>query len=142
MKTGVFSIMLAALLAGALFTGCATTGVARTPEEEIRIQIEKWRTAMIDQDLDGVMVVFSEKFEHFDWRDKDGARRFIQEAMDFGYLDDIEVNLDDAEIKVDGVMGSVYPVDMSGPFGSLTMELFVTREDGVWRLTGLDAPGI
>lgn len=142
MKTGVFCIALAALYIGAILTGCATTGGAATPEEDIRIQMERWRTAMIDHDLDAIMAVFSDKFEHFDWRDKAGARQFIQEAIDIGYLDDIEVHLDQAEIKVDGTLASVYPVNLAGAFGSLTMELFLTRENGKWLVTGLDAPGM
>ena len=143
MKTRMTVIVLTALFVGVVVAGCATTGrQAQTPEEAIQAGLEDWQTAMKNQDIEGIMALFSEQFEHFDWRDKAGARRFIQEAMDIGYLDDVVINLDSAAIKVDGGMASVYPVEISGAFGTLSMELFLTLENGNWLLTGLDAPGM
>ncbi len=143
MKTRMTVIVLTALLVGVVVAGCATTvRQTQTPEEAIQAGLEDWQTAMKDHDIDGIMALFSEQFEHFDWRDKAGARRFIQEAMDIGYLDDVVINLDNAAIKVDGGMASVYPVEISGAFGTLSMELFLTLENDNWLLTGLDAPGM
>ncbi|HDP35837.1 MAG TPA: nuclear transport factor 2 family protein [Candidatus Hydrogenedentes bacterium] len=143
MKRNMLVLGMVMALAGAMLAGCATgAGKGLTPEEEISLQMEKWREAMMAKDVDAIMVLFSDKFEHYDWRDKAGAKMFILEAIDMGYMDDMDVILDDAQIKVDGNVASVYPVDLVGNFGSLSMELIVSRENGEWLLTGMDAPGL
>lgn len=130
-----------ALLAGMVLTGCARAP-KMTPEEEIQSTLNTWRSAMATKDLDAIMALFSENFQHFNWRDKEGARQFIQEAIDAGQLDGIEVLLEDAEITVEDQSASVFPVDLMGSFGSLTMELMLAREDGKWLFVGMDAPGL
>ncbi len=141
MKT--VNIVLVMALAGIVVAGCATSmKAALSPEEEIAAQLEAWRDAMTNKDIEGIMALFSEKFSHYDWQDKAGAKMFIEEAMNLGYLDDVTVLLDDAEIKVDGDVASVYPVDIEGSFGAISMELIVSRTNGTWLLTGMDAPGL
>lgn len=131
------------VLAGILIVGCATGSYSlATPEEEITQQMEKWSAALISKDIDSIMALFSDKFTHSAWGDKEGARAFIEEAISGGYLDGVKVLLDDAKIKADGDVGSVYPVDIDGSFGSLSMELIVGRENGKWLLTSMDAPGL
>jgi len=142
-KEKMIFVVLPLVLASVLFVGCATgSQKSVTPEEEISVQLEKWSEAMVSKDIDSIMALFSDKFAHYAWENKEGARTFIEEAIDLGYLDDVKVILDDAAIKVDGDVGSIYPVDLEGAFGSLSMELIVGHENGTWLLTGMDAPGL
>ena len=141
MKITKLAIVLLLALASAVIAGCATGSYSSmTPKEEITRQMGKWSTAIESKDMDGIMALFSDRFEHYAWKDKEGARMFIEEAINMGYLDDVKVLLEEAEIKVAGDVASVYPVDIAGSFGSLNMELIVGREKGVWLLTGMDAP--
>lgn len=142
MKKTAIWMSLAMVWTCVLMVGCQTGASKMTPEEQIKVEMENWRTAMANKDLDGIMALFSDNFKHYDWRNKDGARQFIKDAIDIGYLDGIDVILEDAEIKVDGQSATVYPVDIVGGFGSLTMELMLANEGGKWLLVGMDAPGL
>ncbi len=128
----------------AMIAGCMTGGPGHSvaPEDTIARQLDNWRVAMANKDIDAIMAFFSDNFEHDGLRDKSGARMFIAEAIELGYLDGLNITLDDARIKADGDVGSVYPVVLTGSFGSLSMELIVGRFNGAWLLTGLDAPGL
>ncbi len=122
--------------------GCATTGGGKSPEEQIKDQVAAWKTAFEAGDVDGVMKSFSEKFEHYDWQDKAGAKEFIAEAKDMGYLDGVTVGTDEMEIKLEGDKATVYPIDISGSFGSVTLELTMAKEAAGWLVVGLDAAGL
>lgn len=139
MKRGV--CMMVACLVLAVVAGCATTA-KQSPEDMIKDQLLGWKAAMEAQDVDKIMSSFSDSFKHYDWRDKAGARDFIADAKDMGYLEGVEVLLDDMEIKVEGDKATVYPIDISGAFGSLSMELNLTKEGNAWLVTGLDAAGL
>ena len=73
----------------------------------------------------------------------DGVGGFAEnDAIATGYLDDIEIKTEDAEIKIDGNKATVYPVDIEGTFGTVTLELVGELRDGKYMLTTLDAFGI
>ncbi len=67
---------------------------------------------------------------------------FIGQAIDMGYLEDLEVYMDDAEAEVDGEEVIVYPIEIMGAFGSVTFELVFQEKDGAMKIVGLDASGI
>ncbi len=121
--------------------GCQTAKKV-SPEEAVTAQVNKFAEAMKAKNIDGIMAVFSEKFEHYEWGDKAGAREFLQQAVDVGYLDGLEVDLSKMQVKVDGATATVYPIDIRGNFGSTTVELVFTNENGNWLVTGLDASDI
>jgi len=121
--------------------GCQT-GKKVTPEEAISAKINQFAETLKAKNIDGVMGIFSEKFEHYEWGDKAGAREFLQQAVDVGYLDNLEVDLSKLQIKVDGNTATAYPIDIKGNFGSTTVELTFTNENGNWLVTGLDASDI
>ncbi|MBW7864949.1 MAG: hypothetical protein H3C30_11125 [Candidatus Hydrogenedentes bacterium] len=139
MKRGV--CMLTACLLLAVVAGCATAA-KKSPEDLIKEQLMGWKAAMEAQDVDKIMANFSDNFKHYDWKDKAGAKDFIADAKDMGYLEGIEVLLDDMEIKVEGDKATVYPIDISGAFGSLSMELSLAKEGDTWMVVGLDAAGL
>lgn len=143
MKKQFSLIAVAMLIVGLslIVVGCQT-GKKVTPEEAISAQVNKFAEALKAKNLDGVMAVFSEKFEHYEWGDKAGAREFLQQALDAGYLDDLQVDLSQMQIKVEGSKGTAYPIDIKGNFGSTTVELIFTNENGNWLVTGLDASDI
>ncbi len=132
---------MASVCVALVIVGCQTAKKV-SPEEAITAQVNKFAEALKAKNIDGVMAGFSEKFEHYEWGDKAGAREFLQQASDAGYLDGLVVDLGSMQIKLEGNTATVYPIEISGNFGSTTVELIFTNEDGNWLITGLDASDI
>lgn len=122
----------------ALMAGCATV----KPEEQVAKQMEIFKAAMLAQDIDGLTALFSDAFEHYEWGDKAGAKDFMSQAKEMGYMDGLTVDTAKAEKKIEGNKASVYPIEVSGSFGSTTLELIFTKEKDGWKITGLDAQGL
>ena len=138
-KSPIPAVLVVVLLAVA---GCATAP-SKSPEEQIRETIAKFIAAVQQQDVDGCMALFSEQFTNYSWGDKEGAREFIQDAKDTGLMEDLEVNIDAMEITFDGSdRARLYPVDISGAFGTLTFDITVVKEKDGWKIIGLSAPGL
>jgi len=118
-----------------------------TPEESFKQSLATMQEAIKTEDLDAVMGLISADFEFYEVGDKDGLREFIENAIDMGYVEtyaaDIEIITDDTEFERDGDTVTVYPVDVEGDFGSVTLEFEAQlEEDGAWRIIGLDISGI
>lgn len=141
MKKAYALMTIVALGMMVLTAGCATSG-KMSPEEAISAKLDAFKTALLAKNIDGIMALFSEKFEHYEWNDKAGAKDFLSQAIDMGYLDGAEVDLSKKEIKLEGDTATVYPIEISGSFGSVTVELVFTNEGGNWMVTGLDASGM
>ena len=115
---------------------------AQSPEDAALAAAKAWGEALIEQDMDAVMAAFADDFEHYEYGDKQGIADFIGQAVDMGYLEDLEVYTDDAEVEVDGDEYIVYPVELMGAFGSVTFELVFQDRGGKMLITTLDASGI
>ncbi len=118
--------------------GCQTAKKV-TPEEAVTAQVNKFAEAMKAKNVDGIMAIFSEKFEHYEWGDKAGAREFLQQAIDVGYLEGVEIDLSKMQVKVEGSTATAYPIDVRASFGATTVEMVFTKENGNWLVTGVDA---
>jgi len=113
-----------------------------TPEEKALAAAKAWCEALVAQDMDKTMACFADDFEHYEYGDKSGIQDFIGQAVDMGYLEDLETSVEDAEAEVDGEEIIVYPVELSGAFGSVTFELVFQDRNGEMKITGLDASGL
>lgn len=122
--------------------GCATTS-GPTDEELIQMTMEKMKTALETQDMEMLMETFSEDFEHPEVGGKEEARAMLQMGMDAGYADDGEVYLEDMEIEfLEDGEAVVYPVDLAGAPGAISVEITLGKTDGQWLITYVDAQGI
>lgn len=122
--------------------GCATAP-RKSPEEQIRETLAQWTATLENQDVDACMSYFSEQFTNSNWGDKEGAREFIQDAKDTGLMEDLEVDIDTMEITFDGPdRAQLYPIDVTGVFGTITFDVTVVREKDGWKVIGLSAPGL
>jgi len=128
--------------AAAAATTAAAPAAAADPQAGIMTTVKAWTDGLIAQDIDAAMATFSENFEHYEYGDKAGVKDFIGQAIDMGYLEGLEVELEDAEVELDGGEATVYPIELMGAFGSVTFELVLTQEGGAWKVTGMDASGI
>lgn len=130
------------MLAG-MVSGCAGGGGANDVEL-IKASIMQWKTGFESKNIDQIMSPVSDKFTHYEWRDKTGLKMFVEGAMAQGELNNAEVDLRYAEYKKndDGTY-TVYPVEVVAVFGSATIEAKFTKEaDGVWRITNINVEGV
>jgi len=123
-------------------TAASAPAAAVKPEDAIMERVMVFLNKLADKDLDGAMAAVADDFEHYDFKTKADLRAFLDDAIATGYLDDIEIKTEDAEIKIDGNKATVYPVDIEGTFGTVTLELVGELRDGKYMLTTLDAFGI
>lgn len=122
--------------------GDAGSAGGGSPEEQAKAAILGFVEAGSEGDYDKMLAAFSDDFEHYEYGDKEGVGEFLSQAADMGYLEGIEVVMDDAEFDVDGDTLSVYPVEFNGAFGSITFEYIFANEDGSWKIIEFDASGL
>lgn len=120
----------------------AAAAPAADPKAACKAVIEQFAAAAAKEDMDGMMAVFSDSFEHYQYGDKAGVKEFLQQSADMGYLEGIEFSMEDAEFEVDGETISVYPVDVEGSFGSITFEYVLKKEGDAWKIVEFDASGL
>lgn len=130
-------------LSAALIAGCATMGSKMSDEDMIKETVLSMKTALETKDLDLLMGTFSDDFYHPEVGGKEEGRDLLQMAIDAGYADDGEVYVDDMEItmKEDGT-ATVYPLDLSGPPGSVSVELVLKKEADAWRIIEVHPDGM
>ena len=117
------------------------------PKEAFLGAIKNIKTWAAEEDLDSLMAMISDDFEHYEVGGKAELREFLQGAIDMGYVsmyaDHTEILTDDTEIEMDGEDTAIfYPIDVEGPFGAATLEFEAKLEDGVWRIVTLDIAGV
>ena len=118
-----------------LVAGCLTTGKGPSDEELVAGMLAEWQAAFEAQDLDRMMVVYSEDYLGSRGEDKEQLREFVAGAMEQGYLEDAEINLEDAETTIEGDTATVAPVTLSGAQGSIDLQIDLKREaDKAWRI--------
>lgn len=83
-----------------------------------------------------MFMAYSESYENSQCMDKDGLRDMISGAIDQGFMEEMDVIIEDASTTVTGdsaeVSGIVY--EFSG--GSIEVDLELRKEDGAWRIFG------
>lgn len=118
------------------FAGCATGAKGPTDEELITGVLQQWSAALIAKDVEKLMVNYSENFADREGRNKAAAKQFIQEAINNGYLDGLQVDTTTTQIVVNGVDATATPINLSSSAGSISLGLTLKKEDGAWRIIG------
>lgn len=137
-KVAVFSVVLG--MAVLMAAGCATTAKGPSDEEQIRQRVEEGLAGLKAKNYDLFGGMVSESFSSGAVGDKNDLLDYLKNADDMGFLDGLEVSLEDAVITVEGETATVEPVDASGSFGSLSLSFTGVREKGVWMVSGVE-PG-
>ena len=144
-KLGILSscVCKKAAACGAPGAGAPAAAAApASPEQLIEATLADLKKALESQDLDLLLATFSEDFEHPEVGGKEEARDLLEMGLEMGYADDGEVSLEDVEIEIDGDEATVYPVDLSGPPGSISVELELGKRGDKWLITTLNADGV
>lgn len=126
--------------------GAAPAAVPAAPaasdEDLVKATIDKVKAALEKLDLDMLMEMFSEDFNHPEVGGKEEARYMLEMGIDMGYADDGEVNLDDMEIEIDGDEATAYPIELSSPAGAVSIEIVLGKEADKWLITGINPDGM
>ncbi len=139
--------LVAGLAMAVLVAGCATLGGGASDEELIFETIGKLETALLALDIDGLMVIVSEDFEHPEVGDKEDLRGLLEMGLDTGqaeaYVEDGDVSWEDAEITYeDDGTAVVYPVDAEGPPGAISCEIILKKHDKDWYILTINPDGV
>jgi len=141
-KKQIIVAMSVCVLAVLLVAGCATGGKGPTDEEQIMNNLLAAKAALLEKDTDAIRALMSDDWYHPEVGGPDEAMDLLQQGIDMGMVDDVEIDLEDAEVTVEGDEATIYPIVVSVPMGSATLEFECVKEDGKWLAIGGNAEGI
>jgi len=138
MKTPVKAIACLACLTLVLVCGCQIVGEGPSDEELIRNTLSDWGAGIKAQDIGKVMATYSEEFESSETPDKDSQRDLIEGYIDAGYMDESEIDLEQAEVTIEDGKASVTGVGFTTVMGEFGLEFALQKEDGAWLITDFE----
>lgn len=125
-----------------LVKGIVEAQSSESPAEGAMKTVSAYVKAAEAADLETLMDQVSENFNHYEVGTKSGYRAFLENVKADGMLEDISGNIEDAKAEVEGDTVKVYPVELEGIFGTVTLEFELKNEGGTWRIVGLDMSGV
>ncbi len=130
---------LASALVLLVAAGCATTSgdPVLTDEEQIAKQLQEGIASIVAKDYSLFEKSVSDDFYSNVIGNKEDLLDYLKNADDMGFLDDLEVDLSEAAIVVDGDKASISGITAKGAFGSQPLTFDGVKENGVWLITGL-----
>jgi ketosteroid isomerase-like protein len=114
--------------------GCRTFGVGPSDEELVSTTMAEWKAAMVAKDLDKLMATFSENYLSSRGSGKDAMRERMAGAIERGFLDSIEVNIENAQITIEGDKATFSPVEFTSDRGTMALEYTLQKENGAWLI--------
>lgn len=134
MKKSVILNLSLLVLAAVLVSGCQTLGVGPSDEELVSTTMAEWKAAMAAQDIDKLMAAYSENYVSTRGGGKDSVREFMTNVFEQGYLDNVKVNLEDAQITIEADKAKVGPVELTSDAGSYVLEYTLQKENKAWLI--------
>ena len=123
-------------LAVIAFAGCQGGGGGGMSDEEMILGlVDDAMAALKAGDIDTMVANYADTFESDQGGGTAEMKEFLQGAKDQGFLDEIQIDLTNLVITVDGSKASAKPIDLEGAFGSLTIEFDLEKIDGRWMVT-------
>ena len=125
------------VLAVFAFTGCESTGGGggMSDEDAIKGLVDDAMAALKAGDIDTMVANYADSFESDQGGGTAEMKEFLQGAKEQGFLDEIQIDLANLVIAVDGTKASAKPIELEGAFGSLTIEFDLEKIDGRWQVT-------
>ena len=121
------------LAVAVLVCGCAMLG-GPSDEELIASTLADYKAGREEGDIDKFLATHSDDFDNPEMGDKEALAEFVGGAMEQGFLDDLEVIIEEAETVIDGETATVAPVDLEGSFGGMSLELTLKKEGDAWLI--------
>jgi ketosteroid isomerase-like protein len=133
---------IAALLVVGMFVLAAGCEMAGGPSDEAQLTaaLGRWKAALEAQDLDKMMEPYSDDYKGGSGEGgREGVRLFLKGMMDEGALEDVEMDISEAEIKIEGDKATVGPIRYSSDEFEIEMMRTLKKEsDGVWRVVAAE----
>lgn len=136
MKGSTIIKLSVGLLTLVLACGCQMFSRGPSNEELINSTMADWKAALIAKDLDKLMAVYSENYVSSRGTDKVSVREFMMRVFERGYMDNVNINLEDAEITIEEDKAKVHPVKFISDRGTMTIEYTLQKESGTWLIVG------
>ena len=139
-KSIITKLSMIALVA-LLVNGCLGP-LSKGPSDETLIDttMTEWEAAHQAKDLDRIMATFSENYVSWRGGGKQEMREFIARGIDEGFMDNVEVKTENAEISVEGDKGIYGPVEFTGERGTFALNYKLQKEKGKWLIIGAERP--
>jgi ketosteroid isomerase-like protein len=94
-----------------------------------------WKQAIIAQDVDAIMAGYSEDFSSERVDSKEQMREFMQRAIDDGWLENIDINLEIAQLTISDDTAEFTPVEIIGDEGEMEIDFTLKKEDKkTWKI--------
>jgi hypothetical protein len=127
-------------LAVGMLCGCQILGLGPSDEDLVNATMAKWKAALIAHDVDKLMETYSEKYINTEGGDKNSVREYVAGVIEQGYLDNLNVNLEDAQITIVGDKATVAPVELISDAGTFVIEYNkLQKENGAWLIVSSKA---
>jgi hypothetical protein len=132
--------MAAMMILVAAVAGCASGAKGPSDEELITNTVNTFVTGMKTKDVDLLLSAVSENFSTSDAPDKASLGDFLKNAIDAGYLEEVEIGMEEATREFTDAKDSVYvyPLEIESLAGVATMGLTLAKEEGNWLIAGMD----
>lgn len=114
--------------------GCQTLGVGPSDEKLISTTMDEWKAAMVAKDLDRLMATFSNNYVSSRGSGKDSMHERLSGAIERGFLDRVEVNIENAQITIEGDKATFSPVEFTSDRGTMALEYTLQKENGAWLI--------
>ncbi len=120
------------LTAAVCISGCR---LGPTDRELINNRMDNWKTAMLGQNIDEIMKNYSEEFTSQNSADKQQVNDFLESIIAQGYLDDIKIDIENADIRIEDNTAVVDPVNITTISGdTMTLTLTLQKEKDTWLI--------
>ena len=135
MKNLIWTLLACGIIA-VMAAGCATAPKGPSDEEMVMKRVQECVAAMKAKDFTAFDKFVSNSFSAPAVGDKASFLDMLKMADSMGMADNVEVDLSQAKVVVEGAKCTVTPITASSGAGSITVKGYGAKENGVWMLTG------
>ena len=136
MKKSVILSLSLVVLPALWFCGCRTVSPGPSNEQIVKTTMANWKESLIAEDLDKLMAVYSMSYVSTRGTGKDSMREFMTKAFESNFMDNVKVNIEDAQVVIEGDKATFAPVVFVSDRGTFTLEYNLQKEDGAWLIVG------
>jgi len=134
-KSVIMNLGMAALIM-VLAGGCQLGGPS--DKELINTTMTDWKAAHAAKDLDRLMATLSENYVSMRGDGKDSMREFLSRAFEGGFMDSVEIKIENAQITIEGDKATFGPVEFIGDRGTFAFKHILQKENGNWLIVGAE----
>lgn len=110
---------------------------AMTDEDKIRVLLATMKSAIEQQDIDVMMTAYSDRYSDEGGRGKTDVRAFLQAYKLAGGFQGARLDVDQAELVIDGDRARIAPLFFVGPSDQVSFTAIGEREGNRWLITAL-----